>query len=41
MGRLARALFLLLGLGLLVVIATQIDLVKVKTYLGTWGGLSH
>ena len=37
MGRLARALFLLLGLGLLVVLATQIDLAKVKTYLADMG----
>lgn len=37
MGRLARVLFLLLGLGLLVVLATQIDLVKVKTYLADMG----
>ena len=37
MGRLARALFLLLGLGLLVVLATQIDLVKVKNYLVEMG----
>jgi uncharacterized protein (TIRG00374 family) len=37
MGRLARALFLLLGLGLIVVLATQIDLVKVKTYLVEMG----
>jgi len=41
MGRLARVLFLLLGLGLLVVLATQIDLVKVKTYLADMGWVSH
>ena len=37
MGKRARALFLVLGLGLLVVLATQIDLVKVKTYLADMG----
>jgi uncharacterized protein (TIRG00374 family) len=37
MGRPARVFFLLLGLGLLVVLATQIDLVKVKTYLAEMG----
>jgi putative membrane protein len=37
MGRLARALFLLLGLGLLAVLVTQIDLAKVKTYLSEMG----
>lgn len=37
MGRLARALFLLLGLGLLVVLATQVELAKVKTYLADMG----
>jgi uncharacterized protein (TIRG00374 family) len=33
MGRLARVLFLFLGLGLVVVLVTQIDLAQVKTYL--------
>jgi uncharacterized protein (TIRG00374 family) len=37
MGRLARVLFLLLGLGLLVVLVTQIDLVRVKAYLAEMG----
>jgi uncharacterized protein (TIRG00374 family) len=37
MGRLARTVFLLLGLGLLVLIFTQIDLAKVKTYLVEMG----
>jgi glycosyltransferase 2 family protein len=37
MGRPARVFFLLLGLSLLVVLATQIDLVKVKTYLAEMG----
>jgi putative membrane protein len=37
MGRLARVLFLLLGLGLLVVLVTQIDLARVKTYLHEMG----
>jgi glycosyltransferase 2 family protein len=37
MGRLARVLFLLLGLGLLVVLVTQVDLTKVKTYLHEMG----
>jgi uncharacterized protein (TIRG00374 family) len=37
MGRLGRALFLFLGLGLLVVLATQIDLAQVKTYLHEMG----
>jgi uncharacterized protein (TIRG00374 family) len=37
MGRLARALFLLLGLSLLVVLVTQIDLVKVRAYLAEMG----
>jgi uncharacterized protein (TIRG00374 family) len=37
MGRLARVLFLLLGMGLLVVIVTQVDLAKVKTYLAEMG----
>ncbi len=37
MGRLARVLFLCLGLGLLAVLVTQIDLGKVKTYLDTMG----
>jgi glycosyltransferase 2 family protein len=37
MSRLARVLFLGLGLGLLIVLVTQIDLEKVKTYLHTMG----
>jgi glycosyltransferase 2 family protein len=37
MGRLARVLFLVFGLSLLVVLVTQIDLEKVKTYLDTMG----
>lgn len=37
MGRLARTLFLFLGLGLLVVLVTQIDLTRVKTYLHEMG----
>ena len=37
MGRLARILCLLLGLGVLIVLATQIDLAKVKTYLHEMG----
>jgi glycosyltransferase 2 family protein len=37
MGRLARLLFLVLGLSLLVVLVTQIDLEKVKAYLDTMG----
>ena len=37
MGRLIRVLFLLLGLALLVVLATQIDLMKVKTLFGGYG----
>jgi glycosyltransferase 2 family protein len=37
MGRLARVFFLLLGLGLLVVLVTQIDLTRVKTYLHEMG----
>jgi glycosyltransferase 2 family protein len=37
MGRLGRALFLLLGLGLLVVLVSQIDLAQVKTYLHEMG----
>jgi putative membrane protein len=37
MGRLARMLFLVLGVGLLVVLVTQIDLGKVKTYLAQMG----
>jgi putative membrane protein len=37
MGRLARALFLLLGLGVLTVLVTQIDLARVKTYLHQMG----
>ena len=41
MGRLIRVLFLFFGLGLLVVLATQIDLMKVKTIWRIWGGLSH
>ena len=39
MGRLIRVLFLFLGLGLLA-LATQIDLMKVKTIWRIWGGLS-
>jgi glycosyltransferase 2 family protein len=39
MGRLARVLFLLLGLGLLAIVVTQVDLVKVKTYLHEMGWL--
>jgi glycosyltransferase 2 family protein len=37
MGRLARVFFLVFGLSLLVVLVTQIDLEKVKTYLDTMG----
>ena len=37
MGKLARALFLLFGLGLLAVLVTQIDLARVKTYLAEMG----
>src|SRR5262245_35763455 len=37
MGRLARALFLFFGLGLLVVLVTQADLAHVKTYLHDMG----
>jgi glycosyltransferase 2 family protein len=37
MGRLARVLFLFLGLGLLVVLVTQIDLAHVKLYLHEMG----
>jgi uncharacterized protein (TIRG00374 family) len=37
MGRLARVLFLVFGLSLVVVLVTQIDLEKVKTYLDTMG----
>jgi uncharacterized protein (TIRG00374 family) len=37
MGRLARVLFLLLGLALLGVLVTQVDLAKVKTYLTEMG----
>jgi glycosyltransferase 2 family protein len=37
MGRLARVLFLFLGLGLLVVLVTQIDLAHVKIYLHEMG----
>jgi uncharacterized protein (TIRG00374 family) len=37
MGRLARVLFLFLGLGLLVVLVTQIDLTHVKIYLHEMG----
>jgi uncharacterized protein (TIRG00374 family) len=37
MGRLARAVFLVLGLGLLALLATQVDLAKVKTYLAEMG----
>jgi uncharacterized protein (TIRG00374 family) len=37
MGRLARALFLFLGLGLLVVLVTQVNLTQVKAYLHEMG----
>jgi uncharacterized protein (TIRG00374 family) len=37
MGRLARVLFLCLGLGLVVLLVTQIELAKVKTYLHEMG----
>ena len=37
MGKLARAVFLVLGLGLLALLATQVDLAKVKTYLAEMG----
>jgi putative membrane protein len=37
MGRLARILFLFLGLALLVLLLTQVDLAKVKTYLAEMG----
>jgi glycosyltransferase 2 family protein len=37
MGRLARVLFLFLGLGLLIVLVTQIDLAHVKLYLHEMG----
>lgn len=37
MGRLGRVLFLLFGLALLVVVVTQVDLAKVKTYLAEMG----
>jgi hypothetical protein len=37
MGRLARVLFLLLGLALIGVLVTQVDLAKVKTYLVEMG----
>jgi glycosyltransferase 2 family protein len=37
MGKLARALFLLLGIGLLAVVVTQIDLPRVKAYLHEMG----
>jgi uncharacterized protein (TIRG00374 family) len=37
MGKVARLFFLLLGLGVLIVLATQIDLTKVKTYLHEMG----
>ena len=37
MGRLGRVLFLLFGLALLVVLVTQVDLAKVKTYLAEMG----
>jgi uncharacterized protein (TIRG00374 family) len=37
MGRLARVLFLLLGLALLGILVTQVDLAKVKSYLAEMG----
>jgi uncharacterized protein (TIRG00374 family) len=37
MGKLARALFLLLGIGLLAVVLTQINLARVRTYLHEMG----